>query len=120
MLSIHDSVFYVSIYPVLSPSPSSLHSGDLQAVLREDCSGTEVPVQITDHGDGTLRGEVVYPRSGQYTLHAQYGGRPVPQSPVRVSVQPGVDVSQIRVEGLEPSEYNEYIRSDCVVISGGV
>ncbi|XP_043200377.1 filamin-A-like isoform X2 [Amphibalanus amphitrite] len=77
--------------------------GELQAVMREDRSGTEVPVRITDHGDGTLRGELTYPRQGTYTLHAQFGGRPVPQSPVRVTVQPGVNVSQIRVEGLEPT-----------------
>ena len=73
--------------------------------MREDRRGTEVPVSITDHRDGTLRGDLVYPRPGGYTLHAQYGGRPVPQSPVRVNVQPAVDVSQIRVEGLEPSEW---------------
>ncbi|XP_043200380.1 filamin-A-like isoform X4 [Amphibalanus amphitrite] len=79
--------------------------GELQAVMREDRSGTEVPVRITDHGDGTLRGELTYPRQGTYTLHAQFGGRPVPQSPVRVTVQPGVNVSQIRVEGLEPSVF---------------
>ena len=91
----------LSITDTLPPS-----SGDLQAVLREDRSGTEVPVHITDHGDGTLRGEVVYPRPGTYTLHVQYGGRLVPQSPAKVTVQPGVDVSQIRVEGLEPSEWS--------------
>ena len=38
-------------------------------------------------------------------VKVNYAGQEVPQSPIRVPVQPHVDVSKVKVDGLEPSEW---------------
>jgi len=35
----------------------------------------------------------------------KYAGQEVPKSPFRVPVQPHVDVSKVKVDGLEPSKF---------------
>lgn len=37
-------------------------------------------------------------------VNAKYAGVEIPQSPIRVQVKPHVDVSKVKVDGLEPSK----------------
>lgn len=65
----------------------------------------EVPIRVSEVGDGTYIADYVPPHPGNYTLNVQYGGVQVPQSPVKIQVAPQVDVSKIKVEGLERSKF---------------
>ncbi|XP_021916472.1 filamin-A isoform X3 [Zootermopsis nevadensis] len=78
--------------------------GDIQIALTNE-KGTDVPLAVTDNEDGTFTVDYCAPAPGNYTLNVLYGGVTVPRCPLRVSVQPHVDVSKIKVDGLEPSVY---------------
>lgn len=68
----------------------------------------EVPIRVSEVGDGTYIADYVAPHAGNYTLNVQYGGVHVPQSPLKIQVAPQVDVSKIKVEGLERSKFFVY------------
>ncbi|XP_021916471.1 filamin-A isoform X2 [Zootermopsis nevadensis] len=76
--------------------------GDIQIALTNE-KGTDVPLAVTDNEDGTFTVDYCAPAPGNYTLNVLYGGVTVPRCPLRVSVQPHVDVSKIKVDGLEPT-----------------
>lgn len=78
--------------------------GDLNIAIAND-QGVEVPFRLTDNEDGTYVVDYCPPTPGNYTVSVKYGGLQVPQSPIRVPVHPHVDVSKIKVDGLEPSVY---------------
>ncbi|XP_043237014.1 filamin-A-like isoform X4 [Amphibalanus amphitrite] len=78
---------------------------ELRIGLKDNKTGKEVPVQLTDNGDGTMTADYVYPRPGPYTLNVTYGGRAIPQSPVNIEAKPSVDTSKIRVDGVEPTAF---------------
>lgn len=59
---------------------------------------------MINNDDGTYVVDYCAPVPGTYTVKALYGGLQVPQSPIKVPVQAHVDVSKIRVDGLEPSK----------------
>ncbi|XP_025994671.1 filamin-A isoform X3 [Solenopsis invicta] len=65
--------------------------------------GRELPISLTDNEDGTFVVDYMPPQPGNYTVNLNYGGLKVPQCPIKVNVQPHVDVSKIKVDGLEPS-----------------
>lgn len=67
-------------------------------------SKQKVPVRIIDNNDNTYAVEVIPPLPGTYSTNLLYGGLKVPMSP-KVTVAPPVDVSKIKVDGLEPSKY---------------
>jgi filamin len=67
--------------------------------------GVDVPLLVTDNEDGTFTVDYCAPAPGNYTLNVLYGGVAVPRCPLRVPVQPHVDVSKIKVDGLEPSKF---------------
>jgi hypothetical protein len=79
------------------------HVGDIQMALSSE-KGTDVPLSVTDNEDGTFTVDYCAPTPGNYTLNVLYGGITVPRCPLRVPVQPHVDVSKIKVDGLEPSK----------------
>lgn len=66
--------------------------------------GTDVPLSVTDNEDGTFTVDYCAPTPGNYMLNVLYGGVTVPRCPLRIPVQPHVDVSKIKVDGLEPSK----------------
>lgn len=66
--------------------------------------GQDLPATLQDNEDGTYRVDYCATSPGPHTVTVLYGGQEVPQSPIRVPVQPHVDVSRIKVDGLEPSE----------------
>ncbi|XP_014480119.1 PREDICTED: filamin-A isoform X3 [Dinoponera quadriceps] len=65
--------------------------------------GRELPISLTDNEDGTYTVDYMPPQPGNYTVNLNYGGLKVPQCPIKVNVQPHVDVSKVKVDGLEPS-----------------
>lgn len=65
----------------------------------------EVPVRVSDMGDGTYVADFVPIQPGNYNLNVSYGGVQVPQCPVKIPVSSGVDISKVKVEGLEKSKY---------------
>ncbi|XP_015510160.1 filamin-like isoform X1 [Neodiprion pinetum] len=65
--------------------------------------GRDLPITLTDNEDGTYTVDYVAPQPGNYTVNLNYGGLKVPKSPIKVNVQPHVDVSKIKVDGLEPT-----------------
>ncbi|XP_044590424.1 filamin-A isoform X4 [Cotesia glomerata] len=77
-------------------------TGDLDVTMKSP-DGHDLPISLTDNEDGTYTVDYVAPAPGTYTVNLNYGGLKVPQCPIKVNVQPHVDVSKIKVEGLEPS-----------------
>jgi hypothetical protein len=69
---------------------------------------------VTDNEDGTFTVDYCAPAPGNYTLNVVYGGVAVPCCPLKVPIQPHVDVSKIKVDGLEPSKFlvNNNIEDD--------
>nr|CAD7404495.1 unnamed protein product [Timema cristinae] len=76
--------------------------GDIQISLTNE-KGVEVPLKIVDNEDGTFTVDYVVQQPGTYFIKVLYGGVKTPQSPISVIVQPHVDVSKIKVDGLEPT-----------------
>ncbi|CAG5093928.1 Similar to cher: Filamin-A (Drosophila melanogaster) [Cotesia congregata] len=77
-------------------------TGDLDVTMKSP-DGHDLPISLTDNEDGTYTVDYVAPAPGTYTVNLNYGGLKVPQCPIKVNVQPHVDVSKIKVEGLEPT-----------------
>nr|CAD7196862.1 unnamed protein product [Timema douglasi] len=75
---------------------------DIQISLTNE-KGVEVPLKIVDNEDGTFTVDYVVQQPGTYFIKVLYGGVKTPQSPISVTVQPHVDVSKIKVDGLEPT-----------------
>ncbi|XP_070164419.1 filamin-like isoform X1 [Polyergus mexicanus] len=72
---------------------------DVKLLSPED---RELPISLTDNEDGTYTVDYMPPQPGNYTVNLNYGGLNVPQCPIKVNVQPHVDVSKVKVDGLEP------------------
>lgn len=86
----------------LNPSRDA-GNGLLEVNLVHDETKQKVPVRIIDNDDNTYAVEVIPPLAGTYTTNMTYGGLKVPIAP-KVTVNPAVDVSKIKVDGLEPSK----------------
>ncbi|XP_018396443.1 PREDICTED: filamin-A isoform X1 [Cyphomyrmex costatus] len=65
--------------------------------------GRELPISLTNNENGTYVVDYMPPQPGNYTVNLNYGGLKVPQCPIKVNVQSHVDVSKVKVDGLEPS-----------------
>lgn len=85
---------------------------DVKLLSPED---RELPISLTDNEDGTYTVDYVVPQPGNYTVNLNYGGLSVPQCPIKINVQPHVDVSKVKVDGLEPSEYNCHFFKCCLI-----
>ncbi|OAD53470.1 Filamin-C [Eufriesea mexicana] len=73
--------------------------GELRATILNS-KGREIPLSLTDNHDGTYTVAYIVPEPGYYQIHFTYGGLKVPQCPLTVHVQPHVDVSKFKVDGL--------------------
>lgn len=79
--------------------------GQLEVFLRNEDSKQDVPFKLTDNEDGTYTVDYEAPRSGTHSCTLRYEGEQVPSTPIKYKVIPNVDVSKIKVDGLEPSKY---------------
>lgn len=66
--------------------------------------GQQLPYELEDNGDGTFVIGYTPSAPGPLKVSVLYGGKMIPQSPITVNVQPHVDVSKVKVDGLEPSK----------------
>ena len=78
--------------------------GDLNVAIVND-KGQNIPIEVEDNDDGTYAVLYTPTLTSNLKVNVLYAGKPVPQSPIAVQVQPNVDVSKIKVDGLEPSKY---------------
>lgn len=83
---------------------SDAGNGDLEVTLIHDESGKQIPVRVIENEDRSYLVEVIAPQVGTYSTHIKYGGQPVKASP-KVHVTAPVDVSKIKVDGLEQSKF---------------
>ncbi|VVC42331.1 Hypothetical protein CINCED_3A018391 [Cinara cedri] len=74
--------------------------GDLNVNLVND-KGVEVPLQVNDNEDGSFLIDYVPTSSGVHSLNCTYGGVKVPNTPIKINVQSPVDLSKVKVDGLE-------------------
>lgn len=63
-----------------------------------------MPTRVLDNGDNTYTVELAATQTGTYTTNLFYGGVKVPTSP-KTNVNPPIDVTKVKVDGLEPSKY---------------
>ncbi|KAK5639704.1 hypothetical protein RI129_012196 [Pyrocoelia pectoralis] len=78
---------------------------ELDVILKNEDTRQEIPVNVVDNDDGTYTVDYETPQSGNHSVMLQYGGFKVPSTPIKFTVEPNVDVSKIKVDGLEPSVY---------------
>lgn len=76
----------------------------MNVVLRNEDTRQEIPVHLTDNEDNTYTVDYTAPLSGLHTVTLEYGSLKVPSTPIKFKVEPFVDVSKIKVDGLEPSK----------------
>ncbi|GIY01877.1 filamin-A [Caerostris darwini] len=79
-------------------------TGNIQVKLSDDKGGL-VPVQILDNEDGTYSVDYCAQNPGNYSVSVIFAGKEIPNSPIKVKVEPQIDVSKVKVDGLEPSVY---------------
>lgn len=77
---------------------------ELKVKIVHEETKVEIPCRIIDNEDQTYSVEVIPPTKGAYTTTMTYGGQPVPLGQ-KVMVEQQIDVSKIKVDGLEPSKY---------------
>ncbi|XP_059218763.1 filamin-A isoform X5 [Stomoxys calcitrans] len=75
---------------------------ELKVKIVHEETKVEIPCRIIDNEDQTYSVEVAPPTKGAYTTTMTYGGQPVPLGQ-KVLVEQQIDVSRIKVDGLEPS-----------------
>ncbi|XP_062534607.1 filamin-A isoform X3 [Armigeres subalbatus] len=92
-------------------------NGLLEVNLIHEETKQKVPVRIIDNDDNTYAVEIIPPLAGTYTTNLVYGGLNVPLAP-KVSVNPAVDVSKIKVDGLEPTAPLNSLQQFRVITNG--
>uniref|UniRef100_A0A672L8T9 Filamin B n=1 Tax=Sinocyclocheilus grahami TaxID=75366 RepID=A0A672L8T9_SINGR len=65
----------------------------------EPDSGAKAKTEVLDNKDGTYTVTYVPLTAGMYTLLLKYGGKTVPNFPAKVTVDPAVDTSKVKVFG---------------------
>lgn len=78
--------------------------------MRNEDTKELVPLNITDNEDGTYTVDYETSNPGKHSCTLRYGGLKVPSTPVVFKVTPDVDVSKIKVDGLEPSKLIFYVK----------
>jgi len=81
--------------------------------------GQPVPFKMTDNKDRTYRVDFqATPTPAVLTANVQFTGRPVPQSPFKIQVVTGVDLSKITVRGL-PEVVPVNVETPFEILTGG-
>ncbi|CAF3849734.1 unnamed protein product [Rotaria sp. Silwood2] len=74
--------------------------GDISIALT-DTKNQDVPFTIDDNQDGTFTITYTPKLPGVHCISVLFGDNEIPISPIKVNIEPSVDVNKIRVEGLE-------------------
>ena len=82
-----------------------MSAGDVAVGLTDE-RGVDVPVTTTDNSDGSFTVEYEPKSHGCFSVLTYFAEKPVPQSPIKVNVQPGVDVTGVTVHHLDPRQYS--------------
>lgn len=82
-----------------------MYVGDVAVGLTDE-RGVDVPVKTIDNQDGTFTVEYEPKSPGLYTVLVYFANKEIPQSPIKVKVDSSIDVSKVRVVGLEPSKFS--------------
>ncbi|NXG12310.1 FLNC protein, partial [Sakesphorus luctuosus] len=82
---------------------SQAGEAELTIEIRSE-AGTKAEVLVQNNRDGTYAITYTPACAGAYIITINYGGLPVPNCPVRVTVDPAVDTSSVKVygKGVEP------------------
>lgn len=88
---------------VFSVDCSQAGEAELTIEIRSE-TGIKAEVLVQNNRDGTYAITYTPACAGAYTITINYGGLPVPNCPVRVTVDPAVDTSSVKVygKGVEP------------------
>uniref|UniRef100_A0A8C3CDT9 Filamin C n=1 Tax=Cairina moschata TaxID=8855 RepID=A0A8C3CDT9_CAIMO len=133
------SPFKADVRPVFDPSKVTASGPGLErgkageaATFLVDCSkagdaeltieiisdsGVKAEVLIQNNRDGTYAITYTPACPGSYTITIKYGGHPVPKFPVRVTVDPAIDTSGVKVygKGVEPRGVLREVSTDFTV-----
>lgn len=82
--------------------------GDLRVSI-VNSEGKDILFSLKEKEDGTYTVHYSVPQPGTYFINLNYGGVNVPYCPIKVNVQPHVDISKIKVDGLARSKYQIYL-----------
>ncbi|XP_071141394.1 filamin-A-like isoform X27 [Mytilus edulis] len=92
--------------------------GDI-AIALTDAQGKDVPVNTIDNQDGTFKIEYTPSSPGTYTVSVFFANSEIPKSPIKVNVESSIDLSKVKVVGLDtPIKVNE--KREISVITKGV
>uniref|UniRef100_A0A8C1I450 Filamin B n=1 Tax=Cyprinus carpio carpio TaxID=630221 RepID=A0A8C1I450_CYPCA len=83
---------------VLNVDCTKAGPGQLTLEVEPD-SGAKAKTEVLDNKDGTYTVTYVPLTAGMYTLLLKYGGKTVPNFPAKVTVDPAVDTSKVKVFG---------------------
>ncbi|XP_014117405.1 PREDICTED: filamin-C isoform X2 [Pseudopodoces humilis] len=88
---------------VFSVDCSQAGEAELTIEIRSE-AGVKAEVLVQNNRDGTYAITYTPACAGAYTITINYGGLPVPNCPVRVTVDPAIDTSSVKVygKGVEP------------------
>lgn len=89
----------------------SLFLGDI-AIALTDAQGKDVPVNTIDNQDGTFKIEYTPSSPGTYTVSVFFANSEIPKSPIKVNVESSIDLSKVKVVGLDT-------RKLCLIILNG-
>lgn len=78
--------------------------GEVEIALT-NAQGQDIPIDIRDNRNGTFTVDYQTPSPGEHRVTVLYAGAEIPQSPILVPVQSNVDVTKVKVDGLEPSVF---------------
>uniref|UniRef100_A0A8B9EBI7 Filamin C n=1 Tax=Anser cygnoides TaxID=8845 RepID=A0A8B9EBI7_ANSCY len=133
------SPFKADVRPVFDPSKVTASGPGLErgkageaATFLVDCSkagdaeltieiisdsGVKAEVLIQNNRDGTYAITYTPACPGSYTITIKYGGHPVPKFPIRVTVDPAIDTSGVKVygKGVEPRGVLREVSTDFTV-----
>jgi len=73
-------------------------------VMMTSEQGVNIPVKVIDNHDRTYRVEFEATTVGTYSTNVTFAGQRTPSSPYKVTVQPAVDTSKVRVTDLPDSK----------------
>lgn len=84
-------------------STIGLPSGDVAIALTNE-RGLDVPVKTTDMKNNTFRIDFKPDTVGLYNASVFFAEQEIPMSPYKVKVLPSVDVSKVKIQGLDDSK----------------